>query len=125
MAFTYDITTAIGQVRFLIDDAVDAGHKFEDEEIQAFLDIYNSSIFYAAAACLDRLATRYANSAQSVRIGDYQYSGSQAAQQYQTMAQKLRDQEDQYPAFAVAEEDLSVFNELEIIRNYILRTEGN
>jgi hypothetical protein len=32
--------------------------------------------------------------------------------------------EDEYPAFAVAEENLSSFNELTIIRNFVLRNEG-
>jgi hypothetical protein len=64
MAFTYVISTQIGQVRFLIDDTVDSGHKFEDEEIQFFLDLYNGSIFYAGAACLEK--TRHASFASHV-----------------------------------------------------------
>jgi hypothetical protein len=124
MAFTYVISTLIGQVRFLIDDTVDSGHKFEDEEIQVFLDLYSNSIFYAGAACLERLATRFATTSQTVKIGDYQYGSSTAAQQYREMAERLRAMEDEYPAFAVAEENLSSFNELTIIRNFVLRNEG-
>lgn len=127
MSFSYDITRmgAIDQVRFLIDDTQSSGHKFEDEEIQFFLNLYNGSIFYAGAACLEKLATKFASQSQAVKIGDYQYSASTGAQQYRDMAQRLRDMEDNYPAFGIAEEDLSGFNELTIIRNYVLRTEGS
>jgi hypothetical protein len=126
MAFTYDIATPVGQVRFLIGDTdttTPANQLFTDEEITAMLGLLGGSIYQVAAACCEQLARRYASLSSSVKIGDYQFSGESAAKNYLDMAARFRDVEDNMPAFAIAEENLSGFNELILIRNYVLRTE--
>jgi hypothetical protein len=40
------------------------------------------------------------------------------------MAARFRELDENTPAFGVAEENVSQFNELDIIKNYIQRTEG-
>lgn len=144
MSFSYDVTTTIGKMRLLIGDTVQASANFQDEELQAILDTTqaifsgpqgavfgetqipeNELLFMACATALDGLATRVAASpnGQTVKIGDYSITGKDQVQKLQDMAQRFRDAIENMPAYGVIEENLSGFNELLIIRNWILRTE--
>lgn len=127
MSFSYDVTQPIGQVRFLIGDtdtAIVANQLFTDEELTAILNLLNGSLYQTAAACCENLARKYAAANNQVKIGDFQYSSESAASHYLDLATRFREVEENLPAFAVAEENLSGFNELAIIRNYVLRTDG-
>ena len=66
MAFTYDpaLSTDRDRLRFHLADTRDASHDFEDAELDALLTL-EGSIYAAAAAALDNMATQIAQSAQS------------------------------------------------------------
>lgn len=57
MTYTYDLSTAIGQVRLLCRDNVEADAVFTDAEIQAYLTMEGSSVKKAAAQALDDIAS--------------------------------------------------------------------
>jgi hypothetical protein len=145
MSFTYDVTTTIGKMRLLLGDTVQASANFQDEELQAILDTTdfilsgpssasvfgsallpeNEVLFMACANAMDALAARVASSAngQTVKIGDYSITGKDQVQKLQDIAQRFRDAIENMPAWGVIEENLSGFNELLIMRNWILKTE--
>ncbi|MFZ6029956.1 MAG: hypothetical protein ACOYYS_19760 [Chloroflexota bacterium] len=96
MAFTYDISTDIGQLRLEIGDT-DQGSgckpdnaNFSDEELQVWLDREGSVIGAVAAACeaLARIWARLADLA----IGPRHESLSQVADRYAKQAQEIRQQ---------------------------------
>jgi hypothetical protein len=108
---------------------------YTDDEIQAFLDLWtvyagtNDQYYMAAYLGLKALASRFMvlfrSGGTSVKIGDFETSIEVGA-----FAKSLLDQAEGYrvlveetPAFAIAEENLSMFNELIIIRNWIYRTQ--
>lgn len=125
MTFTYDLATDVGKVRFLLSDSNGVTPKFTDEEIGAALELYSGSLNLAAAACCDSLAVRLTMDPDNGRqIGDTKTDLTAATDALREMAARFRTVEEELPAFAIAEENLSTFNELEIIRNYIMRTEG-
>jgi hypothetical protein len=123
MSFTYDLTTDVGKVRFFINDQNEPA-QFTDEEIQAMLDLNGGSLYLAAAMCLESLASKYAGSSTLVQIGDFETRKGDKSKQYLDAAQRMREVEDNIPSFAIAEQNLSSFNEIEIIRNWVFRTEG-
>lgn len=145
MPFTYDLTTTIGKMRLLLGDTVQASANFQDEELQAILDITdftlagprgsvsfggqtipeNEILFMACANAMDALASRVAATpnGQTVKIGDYSITGKDQVQKLQDIAQRFRDAIENMPAYGIVEENLSAFNELLIIRNWVLRTE--
>jgi hypothetical protein len=109
-------------VRTLIGDTATA-KKFTDTEIQFFLDTADGSLFLSASMACDALASKVSSNLQEVRIGDFiDSSGRNQASALQSQAQRWRDLEYNTPAWAVVEEDLSDFNALIIIRNFVLRT---
>lgn len=117
-----DLTTPVGQLRFLIGDSV-YPYTLDDLTLQMFLDINNESLYLAAATALDSLAAMAITNFESVKIGDYQNSDKDKVAALQLAATRYRDLEYNTPAWAVVEENLSGFNELTIIRNWVLRTE--
>jgi hypothetical protein len=122
MAFTYDISTDLGKVRLIIGDTDSTAAQFQDEEISAFLLLNDSSLLLASADALDAMAAKIARGATITKLGDYQLDTTNAATQLQAAAEKLRDREYNTPAFGIVEDNVSGFNELEIIRNYLFRT---
>ena len=60
MAFTYDLATARGKVRFLVPDNDSASYLLEDAEIDYLLGLVGSNVKAAAADCCDQLARRFA-----------------------------------------------------------------
>jgi hypothetical protein len=126
MSFTYDVTTDIGMVRLLIGDTVEPA-KFTDEELQAFLTLEGGAVYLAAADCMDTLGSQAAFSAASsftsVRIGDYSEGASVSDQikSYQAQADRFRQLDAETPAFAIAEENFSLFSYETLLRNAYLR----
>jgi hypothetical protein len=108
---------------------------FEDDEIQAFLDMSNDAnlgggenIFLAAAYACDVLSARTvvgagAFAATGLSLGDYSTSTGSTSGTYSKQAQAWRDLVNNTPAFGVAEINTNTFAALQILRNNILRTE--
>jgi len=97
--------------------------KFSDVEIQFFLDQNDESILFAAGMACDALAAKVSANLQEIQIGDFRdYSGRNQVAALQAQAQAFYKLETETPAFAIAEQDLSDFNVLVILRNYVLRS---
>ncbi len=113
--------TDTAMVRLLISDNA-MSPLFTEEELQAFLSLNEGSIALAAAQACEALARTYAK--ENEQIGDYKVDRSTAVESLLSLAKRYRESEYNRPAFAIAEDNVSTFAELEIIRNYILRTES-
>ena len=129
--------TQIDQVHLLTGDP--GAVLFTDDQIQAFLDMTTmqavpgpwpnagpaapSTLLAAALACdcLAVMTMANAGGVTTVKIGDY--SQTLDAAKFTALAEQYRKVEYETPAFDIVEDDLSYFNALQIIRNYILRTE--
>lgn len=104
MSFTYDPSTDQGKVRWLAADTVDAGHVFEDAEIQSALDINEGSIFYAAADLCDSRALIIAGAGGgSITVLDITIDSSKAAGIFSARAKALRARADDDGYFAIVE----------------------
>jgi hypothetical protein len=144
MSFTYDVTTTTGQMRLLIGDTNSAAPNFQDEELSAIQVVVSSLelgwqtvqvgnipvagtelLLLCCAQALDSLAAKVAASpaGQTVTLSDYKLTGKDQVQKLQDMAQRFRDAVNNMPAWAIIEENLSAFNEMLLIRNWVLRTE--
>jgi hypothetical protein len=97
MAFTYDLTTAVGQVRLALGDktANDGvnpdGSNLSDEEIALLLAQQGNDVMRAVAAACETLATTWARYSQSTiaqRNDAYEQS-----QQYADRARDLRQRQ--------------------------------
>lgn len=114
--------TDIQKVRLLIGDNT-SPQQFADTDIQVFLDIMNGSLFLACALACDARASSVSASAQEIKIGDFSTSDRTRLQAIQAQADKFRQLEFETPAFAIVEDNVSEMNALQIIRNFILRSE--
>ena len=124
--------TPVQTVRLLIGDAASAAFT-ADSDIQAFLDLNslyagtNDQFYMAAYLALKSLGARLMialrGGGSSVKIGDFEFSSevSGIAKAFLDQAQGYYDLVMNTPAFAIAEENLSSFNELRIIENWILK----
>jgi hypothetical protein len=144
--FTYDLSTTTGKMRLLIGDTVNTTQipcDFQDEELQQFLNItagmlsgpqgffgngaipQNEVLLLACAAAVDSLASRIASgpTGQTVTRSNYKIVGKDQVAALRQVAQGFRDAVNNLPAWGIIEENLCGFNELVIIRNWILRTE--
>ena len=141
MAFTYDFTTqpVLSMVRLLVGDTVDAGHIWEDAEINAVLQMESSQGLYigltgytvvppqvysprrAAAALVDGLASSRGRLAGSLKVLDIQLDLGSAAKSLRDTAQSLRDTEADSGAFAIAEMVENSFTMRERFWNQIAR----
>ncbi len=106
MAFNYDITTDRGKVRLLIGDTVDAGHQFEDAEIDAFLLMASGSLLTAAGYALEAWAASITGGLTSEKIGDYAYTKKDAENKLK-LAMEYKKQDAEKPYLTWAEMDLS------------------
>lgn len=94
MAFTYDLTTALGQVRLALGDTTSGtgvrpdGTNFSDAEIQVFIDLENSVDLAVARAC-DVLATQWATVAD-LQVGPRREALGAIAERYGERAKSLR-----------------------------------
>ena len=134
MSFTYDPTNDIGKVRLLIADtsSIPPGPSFQDADIQGFLDLEGENVLLAAADACDALAAKIAQTlagsggrGQKVQIGNYSVytqAGQTAYDAFITQAKNLRCRAsgENDPAFLVAEQSLSSFNTIDMLRNWAL-----
>lgn len=101
MAFTYDLSTDIGKVRFEISDTVEAvgasagvgakpdGTNFSDEEISSLLETEGESWGRAAAHACEILATAWA-AVPDTTVGPRTELSSQVSFMYGERAKALR-----------------------------------
>lgn len=109
MAYTYDITTSIGQVRRLISDTditptTDA--QFNDEEIQFFLNLASGSVLGGASYALESWASTLSGDLSAETIGDYSYKNNAVANKI-ALAKKYRDEDGSLPVTGWGSMDLS------------------
>jgi hypothetical protein len=95
MGFTYDLTTAVGQVRLALGDTVPAagvrpdGTNFTDAEVAFFLTQEVGNVDNAAARACAVLANAWANVAD-LSVGPRRESLSQVAARYAERATQIR-----------------------------------
>lgn len=142
MSFTYVVSTMIGSMRLLIGDTNAAAPYFQDEELQQIANIVagmesgwstvagsaipqTELVLLSSAQAIDCLATKLAAgpAGQTITLNDYKLTGKDQIQKLQDMAQRFRDAVNNLPAWGIIEENLCGFNEMVIIRNWVLRTE--
>ncbi len=126
--------TSIEIVRLLIGDQASLAFT-SDADIQAFLDLNsqyagtNDQFYMAAYLALNSLGSRLIvalrGGGSSVKIGDFEFSSdiSSLGKAFIDQGKGYYDLVMNAPAFAIAEENLSSFNELRIIENWFLRTQ--
>lgn len=90
MSFSYDLTAAVGKVRLLIPDRTQDNIFFEDEEIQAFLDMEDQNIFLAAAMALDTIASDETMVLKAITILDLSTNGPAVSRSLHERAESLR-----------------------------------
>ena len=97
IAFTYDVSTAIGQARLYAGDTDPEGlnrtggdRTRTDEEVQYLLNQHGNDPRFAAAALLDAKAAEYASQAISVKQGGLSQDFRQRSWQLRQSADALR-----------------------------------
>ena len=101
---TYDISNDQGKVRLLISDTDSTAPIFEDDEIQAFLDMNGGTdIFSAAADAVLAILAEKARLAKVVAMGDYNESTVSVGLQLRQLASDLRERAQSVPADGYAE----------------------
>ena len=89
MAFTYDVSTDRGKVRFLIQDVTDTTSRpalLQDAEVDFTLTV-EQNIYMAAALCADALASRFRGQSQKT-VGSLSITYS--SEMWSDIAKKLR-----------------------------------
>lgn len=89
MAFTYDLTTLVGKVRFEIGDTVEDEALFTDEEITYKLTEHGEVVLATAAALCDVLAVRFARD-YDFKWKDQEFKRSQRAKHFADLGAQLR-----------------------------------
>ena len=147
MAFTYDPSTQLGQVRLLIADTDSTKPIFQDNEVQAFLTMESSGFLYvsgmavaggtapapavnvtsvlrAAALGLDSLAANKSRLASVMELLDVKLSADKAAAALRLQAKEYRDLEANQGHFAIVEMVCDQFQARERVWKQLLRIEG-
>lgn len=123
MAFTYDVSTDIGKVRMLITDRNEARPIFQDAEIQAYLDLEDSSVRRAAAAALETMASDQALVLKVIVTLDLETDGAKVSDALMKRAAVLRQTENEVGAFDIAEMITNDFGDREWFAGAIRRGE--
>lgn len=84
-----DVTTDPGKVRLLINDTGNS-QVFNNDEIQAFLDIEGGVVKLAAARALDTIADDEALTSKAIRTQDLSTDGAKVAAILREHANQLR-----------------------------------
>jgi hypothetical protein len=124
--FTYDASTDAGKVRLLCQDFDASEMIFSDKEIQAFLDLNEADVRWAAAQALEVIASNEVYVQKRIKLLDLTTDGPAEAAQLMKLAASLRgqavmDSESIDDLFDYAEQAFNHFSSREIIRNSILR----
>ena len=109
MAYTYDITTLIGQLRLMIGDndivpTTDA--QFTDEELQYFLTLHSNNLNLAAADALGAWIGALTRQFASEKIGDYSYT-RKTIDNMNKLKNELEEKDASTPVFEWSEMDLT------------------
>ena len=91
MSFTYDLGTAIGKLRLLITDTVEASKLFDDEELQMFLDDASGDKYFAGYLVYHTLIRNRALLAKRIKREGYE-SEQHAVADLRLIADSLKDQ---------------------------------
>ncbi|KAA3645331.1 MAG: hypothetical protein DWQ07_12750 [Chloroflexi bacterium] len=97
MAFTYDPTTPRGLVRLLIhdtDDVTAANQIFQDNEIDAFLNLEGDNVKRAAAQALMSIAAKEALILKVMKLLDITTDGAKLANSLREQAKQWREEAD-------------------------------
>lgn len=126
MAFTFDVTTDRGKVRLLIADTrsdLPESPIFQDAEIDAFLSLEDDSVKRAAALAAETIAFNEALVLKKVVLlgGHVETDGPATAAALRASAAEWRRQEDDAPAFDIAEQVVDDFTYRQRMRNQALR----
>lgn len=90
MAFTFDMATDLGKVRFKVGDTVDEGHLVEDATITALLEEHGSVTAAAREVCLG-IAAMFSREFD-FQTDDQRFQRSQRAKAYRELAAQLTDE---------------------------------
>jgi len=90
--FSYDPSTPLGKVRLLAIDTIKDYAYFQDNEIQAFLDLNAGQVQLAAATALDTEAANAALVQGRTRFAGIQLDGQVVAEALSQLAAELRRQ---------------------------------
>lgn len=117
------MASQLDKLKFLIGN----GTTLTDDEFQVALDLNDTGddteqLYMAAALCCERLAADASGQFTSEKLGDYSVTFKNNDVSWQTQATRYRDLVYNTPAFATAELATGPLAEMEILRNYILRT---
>lgn len=88
---TIDFTTAIGQIRALINDTNEEAFEFTDEEIEAYYDMSYENVVQGAIMALRALVSKYnATAGDSYRLDTIEYEeGKSKAGNYLSLLNNL------------------------------------
>ena len=98
MVFSYDLNTAIGEVRLLCQDTNESQSIFTDAEIQIFLKTKGGNVLRAAAVALDVMASNQAIVLKVTRALDLSTDGAAVARALRESAKQLRAEADETDA---------------------------
>jgi len=105
MTVTYDLATAVGQIRLKIGDTTLTDPIFTDEELTYFYTV-EGDVNLASAVALEAWAAKYGANADSEGIGDYRYSQN-IVTKLLALAAQLRATAAGIPAMDIASMDLT------------------
>lgn len=91
MANTYDLATDVGKVRLLIGDTGIEDPLFSDEELTAFVELEEGSVYRGAASALDAIAVSEALTLKAVTVLDLTTNGPAVAESLRYNASRLRE----------------------------------
>lgn len=103
MAFTYDPATDRGRVRMLTTDRDNDNQIFQDDEIDAFLDLEGGNIRYAAAMALEAIAADQALVLKVITSMDLTTNGAAVGSMLMKLAVSYRAEEERQGSFDIAE----------------------
>lgn len=123
MSFTYDLSTNLGKVRFLIGDRDATSYMFEDAEINAALAMASNDLYLAAADCLYSIAASKALLAKKKTAGGYSEDLTYIAKECRDSAKRYEEKSTNVPAEAQAEQFFTDFAYRDLLVNKELREE--
>lgn len=115
VSYPIDLSSNVGRVRLLIPDRSLDVFVFQDEEIEAFLEI-EGGVKLATALALETIASDIAMVDKVIKIMDLQTDGAKTSDALLARAKLLREQaEDADPTlYGIVEfDDLTIFNNTE------------
>lgn len=93
MSFSYDINLAdnISQVRFYLNDTIELGAYFQDEELSFLLSQNNSSVPAATAEAAFRLWTQFTSQATVAEIDDIRVENRDKAKWFKHVYEEFKE----------------------------------